>query len=139
MSHLESVEVLSDKHSRWRAKAPAGLSVEWEAEIVNEQPNALIAWQSREGSSISHWGAGRFNPAPGDRGTEVTVELEYEPLAGATGAVLVKLFGEEPSQQIETDLRRFKQVMETGEVPTTMGQPQGWPYRTRVQIEKDPL
>ncbi|HET6674363.1 MAG TPA: SRPBCC family protein [Nitrospiraceae bacterium] len=125
MSHLETVEVVSEKRSHWKAKAPAGAFVEWDAEIVNEKKDALIAWQSCEGSSIANWGAVRFNPAPGNRGTEVTVELEYEPIGGATGVALAKLFGEEPSQQIEEDLRRFKQVMETGEFPTTAGQPRG--------------
>ena len=139
MSHLETVEVLSDKHSRWKAKAPAGLSVEWDAEIVNEQPNALIAWQSCKGSSTSHWGVVRFQSAPGDRGTEITVELEYEPLGGATGAVLAKLFGEEPSQQIEDDLRRFKRVMETGEIPTTKGQPRGRQGRAPIPTKRDTL
>lgn len=125
MSHLESVEILSEKRSHWKAKAPAGIAVEWDAEIVNEKPDALIAWQSCEGASIAHWGVVRFNPAPGNRGTEVTIELEYEPIGGATGVALAKLFGEEPSQQIEDDLRRFKQIMEAGEVPTTRGQPRG--------------
>jgi uncharacterized membrane protein len=129
MSHVESVEVLSDKRSHWKAKAPAGLLVEWDAEIVNEKQDALIAWQSCEGSPIAHWGVVRFNPAPGNRGTELTVALEYEPIGGSTGVALAKLFGEEPSQQIEEDLRRFKQNMEAGEVSTTAGQPRGGPYR----------
>lgn len=130
MSHLESVEMLSEKRSHWKAKAPGGLFVEWDAEIVNERNDALIAWQSCEGSSVANWGAVRFNQAPGNRGTEVTIELEYEPIGGATGIAVAKLFGEEPSQQIDEDLRRFKQVMETGEVPTTTGQPRG--ARTRA-------
>ena len=132
MSHLKSVEVLSEKRSRWKAKAPAGLSVEWEAEIVNEKPDALIAWQSCEGASVPNWGVVRFNPAPDHRGTEISVQLEYQPIAGATGVALAKLFGEEPSQQIEEDLRRFKQMMEAGEVPTTTGQPRGGAHRRRV-------
>ena len=125
MSHLTSVEVLSDKRSRWKAKGPGGLPVEWEAEIVNEKVDALIAWQSCEGSSVANWGVVRFSPAPGGRGTEISVQLEYEPIGGSTGVALAKLFGEEPSQQIEEDLRRFKQIMEAGEIPTTAGQPRG--------------
>ena len=125
MTHIESVEVLSDKRSRWRASAPAGLVVEWDAEIVNEKSNTLIAWQSCEDADIANWGVVRFSPAPADRGTEVTVEMEYKPIGGAAGAAFAKLFGEEPSQQIEEDLRRFKQVMETGEIPTTADQPRG--------------
>jgi uncharacterized membrane protein len=133
MSHLESVTLLSEKRSRWKAKAPAGLSVEWDAEIVNEKPDALIAWQSCDGASVANWGVVRFTPAPGDRGTEVTVELEYEPIGGATGVAVAKLFGKEPAQQIEEDLRRFKQVMEAGEVPTTRGQPRGGRYRQHAR------
>ena len=125
MSHLTSVEVLSDKRSRWKAKGPGGLPVEWEAEIVNEKVDALIAWQSCDGSSVANWGVVRFSPAPGGRGTEISVQLEYEPIGGSTGVALAKLFGEEPSQQIEEDLRRFKQIMEAGEIPTTAGQPRG--------------
>jgi uncharacterized membrane protein len=125
MTHLESVEILSEKCSHWRVSAPAGLAVEWDAEIVNEKSDKLIAWQSSDGAGVANWGAVRFTPAPGNRGTEVTVQLEYEPIGGAAGVAFAKLFGEEPSQQIEEDLRRFKQFMETGEVPTTTGQSKG--------------
>ncbi len=130
MTHLESVEILSERRSHWRVSAPAGLAVEWDAEIVNEKSDTLIAWQSCDGADIANWGAVRFSPAPGDRGTEVTVELEYDPIGGAAGVAFAKLFGEEPSQQIEEDLRRFKQIMETGEIPTTAGQPRGRSGRT---------
>jgi uncharacterized membrane protein len=125
MTHLESVSMLDEKRSHWKAKGPAGMTVEWDAEIVNEKENALIAWESCEGSDVQHWGVIRFVPAPGDRGTEVTVELEYRPVAGSFGVAVAKLFGEEPGQQLEEDLRRFKYIMETGEVPTTTGQPRG--------------
>jgi uncharacterized membrane protein len=125
MRHLESVTVHDDRRSRWIAKGPADRRIEWDAEIVNEKANRLIAWQSCEGADINHWGVVRFAPAPGGRGTQVTVELEYEPIAGSFGAMVAKLFGEEPAQQIEEDLRRFKQVMEVGEVTTTEGQSRG--------------
>lgn len=125
MPHLRSVEVLSDKRSHWVAQAPAGFTVEWDAEIVNEKPATLIAWQSVEGSGVANWGVVRFTETSGGRGTEVKVELEYESPAGTTGVALAKLFGEEPSQQVEDGLRRFKQTMETGEVPTVEGQPRG--------------
>ena len=125
MAHLESVTVQDDKRSHWVMKGPAGKRIEWDAEIVNEKANQLIAWQSCEGADVDHWGAVRFTPALGGRGTQVTVELEYEPIGGAFGAAIAKLFGEEPGQQIAEDLRRFKQVMEVGEVPTTEGQPRG--------------
>ena len=125
MRHLRSVEKIDEKRSHWTAAGPVGLSVTWEAEIVNEKPNELIAWQSTEGAAIQNWGIVRFTPAPGGKGTEVKVELEYEPVAGTVGVALSKVFGEEPAQQIEEDLRRFKQIMETGEIPTTEGQPRG--------------
>jgi uncharacterized membrane protein len=125
MPHLRSVDVLSERRSRWVAEAPGGFTVEWDAEIVNEKPQALIAWQSCAGSDVANWGVVRFAELSGGRGTEVKVELEYESPAGTTGAVLAKLFGKEPSQQVEDGLRRFKQMMETGEVPTVEGQPRG--------------
>jgi uncharacterized membrane protein len=125
MTHLKTVEVLDDARSRWTADSPAGGSVTWEARIVNEKENELIAWQSLEGADVRHWGIVRFRPAPGGRGTEVKVELEYEPIGGTLGTAVAKLFGEEPAQQVEEDLRRFKQMMEAWEVPTTKGQPRG--------------
>jgi uncharacterized membrane protein len=116
MAHLESVNVTNGR-STWKAKGPAGASIEWQAEIVLDRPYESIAWRSVEGSTmVPNRGVVRFAPAPGDRGTEVTVELKYEPPAGALGAAFAKLFGEEPSQQIAGDLRRLKQVLETGEV-----------------------
>ncbi|HJQ24303.1 MAG TPA: SRPBCC family protein [Blastocatellia bacterium] len=116
MSHLESVQVTDEKRSHWVAKAPAGHTVEWDAEIVEDQPNRLIAWRSLEGADVDNSGTVRFDPAPGNRGTEVRVEVEYNPPAGALGAAVARLFGEAPEEQIKGDLRRLKQVLETGEV-----------------------
>lgn len=116
MQHLESVEIIDDRRSRWVAKAPAGTTVKWEAEIIDDEPNELIAWRSVENSDIENSGFVLFEDAPGGRGTLVSVALEYRPLGGVLGAAIAKLFGEEPSQQLSTDLRRFKQLMETGEV-----------------------
>jgi uncharacterized membrane protein len=116
MSHLESVQVTDDKRSHWVAKAPAGMQVEWDAEIVKDIPNQLIAWRSLEGADVDNSGLVRFDRAPGNRGTEVRVEVVYNPPGGALGAGLAKLFGEAPEQQIKGDLRRLKQVLETGEV-----------------------
>jgi|SRR6478735_7186036 len=116
MSHLESVRE-QDGKSSWRAKGPAGMTIAWDAEIVLDRQDECIGWRSLEGStSVPNRGVVRFNRAPGGRGTEVQVELKYEPPAGALGAAFAKLFGEEPSQQINGDLRRLKQVLETGEV-----------------------
>lgn len=127
MKHLESVRVIDDKRSHWVAKAPgiAGGQVEWDAEIINEEPNALIAWRSVPGADVDNAGSIRFLPGAADRGTKVDVVLDYIPPAGAVGKWVARLFGEEPQQQIKEDLRNFKRVMETGEVPTIQGQPQG--------------
>lgn len=123
MRHLESVTVVDATRSRWRAKAPAGTSVEWDAEIINEIPNELIAWKSVDEAQVPNAGSVHFREAPAGRGTEVKVVLEYQPPAGRVGQLVAKLFGEEPERQVREDLRRFKAVMETGEAPTTEGQP----------------
>src|SRR4051812_44726549 len=115
MAHLESVKV-DNGRSTWRAKAPAGSSVEWQAEVVMDHPNQAIGWRSVEGTLVPNRGVVRFDAAPGGRGTEVLVELKYDPPGGPLGALVAKLFGEEPAQQIAGDLRRLKQVLETGEV-----------------------
>lgn len=116
MDHLESVTVQDDKRSHWVAKAPAGTTVEWDAEIINEKENELIAWRSLEGADVDNAGSVRFEEATGGRGTVVKVSIEYNPPAGIIGSLVAKLFGEEPNQQVADDLRRFKQVMETGEI-----------------------
>lgn len=116
MRHLESVEVLDGKRSRWKAKAPAGLSVSWEAVITEERPNELIAWRSVKGATVANAGVVRFRPAPGDRGTEIHVRLHYDPPGGRLTSALALLFREEPGQQVKDDLRAFKQMMEVGEV-----------------------
>jgi uncharacterized membrane protein len=121
MRHLESVETLPGGRSRWRARGPAGTTVEWEAELVEDRQGEWIAWQSVAGSGIQNSGSVRFSPAPGARGTEVRVQLQYSPPAGVIGRGVAWLFGEEPDQQIHHDLRRFKQLMETGEIPLSDG------------------
>ncbi|MDQ3893507.1 MAG: SRPBCC family protein [Actinomycetota bacterium] len=125
MTHLESVQVTGDRRSRWRAKGPAGRSVEWDAEIVTDRPGELIAWRSLPGGDIETSGSVRFSSAPGRRGTEVTVELTYSPPAGSAGATIAKLLGEEPATQAADDLRRFKQVIETGEIVRSEATPGG--------------
>lgn len=125
MNHLESVQVIDDTRSRWRAKAPAGQSVEWEAEIINEEEGSLIAWRSLPGADVDNTGSVRFREAPGGRGVEIRVTIEYLPPAGTLGSWVAWAFGEEPSVQIADDLRRLKQLLETGEIPTTKGQSSG--------------
>jgi uncharacterized membrane protein len=115
MPHLESVEARGGSMSHWVARAPLGTSVEWDAEITEDRPDELVAWRSVEGSQVRNAGSVRFAPAPGQRGTEVRVEMEYDTPGGPLGTVVAMLSGEEPRQQVADALRRFKQVMETGE------------------------
>lgn len=123
MKHLKNVKVFDNKRSHWIANAPMGNSVEWDAEIITDQPNKLISWASVEGADVDNSGFVRFQPAPAGRGTEVKVVMEYNIPGGTIGAAIAKLFGEEPEQQVGDELRRFKQLMEAGEIATTEGQP----------------
>lgn len=116
MKHLESVQDLGDARSHWVAKGPAGSTVEWDATIIADVPGEVITWRSLDGADVDNAGAVRFVAAPGDRGTIVRVNIQYQPPAGVIGATVAKLFGEEPEQQLDDDLRRFKQVLEVGEV-----------------------
>lgn len=122
MKHLEAVFVLSDTRSHWVAKGPAGMKVEWDAEITMDEKNQAIAWHSQPNSDIITDGVVSFRPSLGGRGTEVSVSLEYEQPGGLLGAAFTRLFGEYPQDQVREDLRRFKQLMETGELPTTVNQ-----------------
>ena len=125
MAHLDAVQVTGEKRSHWRAKAPAGMTVEWDAEIIADRPNELIAWRSLAGADVDNAGSVRFMPAPGGRGTEVRVEIQYISPGGVIGATIARLFGEAPDQQVRADLRRFKQVIEVGEVVRSEATAQG--------------
>jgi len=116
MRHLQSVHVLSNGRSHWVTEGPGGKTVEWDAEVTDDRPNERIAWRSLPGSQVDNAGVVSFVPAPGDRGTEVHVELQYRPPAGAVGATIAKLFHRDAGQQIADDVRAFKQVLETGEI-----------------------
>ena len=115
MRHLKEVQVLDERRSHWVASAPAGMSVEWDAEIFMEKEGELIAWRSLPDAQVANAGSVRFRPAANGRGTDLRVVLEYIPPAGALGMVVAKLFREEPSQQVSDDLRNLKRVIETGE------------------------
>jgi uncharacterized membrane protein len=119
MEHLVAVRVDSPARSHWTVKVPGGKTVEWEAEIVNDVPDEIVAWKSVGDPDVANAGAVNFSDAPGDRGTVVKVTLDYEPPGGKFGAVLARLFGEDPDRQVREDLRRFKQLMETGEITTS--------------------
>jgi uncharacterized membrane protein len=126
MQHLERVRVLDARRSRWIARAPAGASVEWTAELIEDQPNELIVWRSVDGAAVPNTGSVQFTPAS-HGGTAVLVELRYQPPGGRLAALVAKLFGEEPDVQVGSDLRRLKQVLELGEVvhsdATVLGKP----------------
>jgi uncharacterized membrane protein len=119
MEHLVSVRVDSPTRSHWVAKAPAGRTVEWDAEIINEIDGALIAWKSAPHAEVPNAGSVHFSDAPSGRGTIVKVVMDVEPPAGVLGAVVARLFGEDPDRQVREDLRNFKQLMETGDVTTS--------------------
>jgi uncharacterized membrane protein len=124
LDHLESVRVEGNR-SHWVACGPLGSRFAWDAEVITERENELIGWRSLPGSEVDTAGSVHFRTLPGDRGTEVRVSLKYDPPAGRAGAAIAVLFGRSPQSQVREDLRRLKQYLETGEVPTTAGQPRG--------------
>jgi uncharacterized membrane protein len=124
MAFIEGVQVLEERRSRWMARTPAGQILTWEAEILEDRPGALIAWRSEPGAPVHHAGAVRFQPAPGGRGTEVRLDLEYDPPGAPLGRAVARLFGSAAEYLVEEDLRRLKQILEAGEIATTRGQPQ---------------
>jgi uncharacterized membrane protein len=119
MDNIESVQLLDPTRSHWKVKAPADTSVEWDSVITEDLPGEVIAWRSVGDASIENSGRIEFKPTSNGRGTQVTVTIVYDPPAGAVGKVIAKLFQREPNIQARRDLRRFKQLMETGEIPTS--------------------
>jgi len=120
MRYLEAVHEVSPMKSHWVAKAPAGATVEWDAEIIRDKENESIGWRSIEGADVSNAGSVHFEPAPGGAGTLVTVNLKYDPPLGPVGAVVAKLFGTDPSKTVKEDLHRFKAMMEMNEPASMM-------------------
>lgn len=118
MRNVHSVAIQDETHSHWVIEAPAGKTVEWDSQITHDEPGRLIAWQSVEGASVRNSGKVEFLDSPDNRGTVVRVTLTYDPPAGAVGKLIAKLFQMEPKIQARQDLRRFKQLMETGEIAT---------------------
>jgi uncharacterized membrane protein len=137
MKHLEAVQLLDDQHSHWTARGPFNMKVEWDAEIIEDKPNEKISWRSLPGSQVFNAGSVIFLDAPNGRGTEIQITIQYDPPAGSAGAAIAKLLGEEPTVQVLDDLRRFKQVMEAGEIATIRGQTSG--RLEEVQIEREEL
>ena len=126
MTHIERVVMTGDKRSRWTAKGPGGIGeISWDAETTAMDENTRVAWRSLEGADVDNEGEVRFKDAPAGRGTEVHVRIRYAPPAGALGTAAAKLFNPAFEKIIRDDLRRFRMLLETGEVATTEGQPKG--------------
>jgi uncharacterized membrane protein len=125
MAHLDEVRATGDGRSHWTAHGPMGTTASWDAETTEDVAGERISWRSLEGSKVRTSGTVRFVPAPGNQGTEVHLDMSYEPPAGAVGALAAKLFGEDPATQVKDDMRRFKQIAETGEVVRSDGTPEG--------------
>lgn len=125
MSHLESVRVLGDRRSEWTMRGPLQMRVKWTAQIVDQRENQWIVWRSDPESTVPNNGSVQFRKAPGNRGTEVTVAIQYAPPAGPIGKALASIFGKNPQHVVREDLRHFKQLLEAGEIATTVGQPHG--------------
>ena len=125
MSHLESVRDLGNRRSEWIARGPLQTPIQWTAEITDQRENQWIVWRTEPGSVIPNNGSVQFRRAPGNRGTQVTVAIQYTLPAGPLGKAAAMMFGKDPSQTVREDLRHFKQLLETGEIATTVGQPHG--------------
>ncbi|RZF64950.1 SRPBCC family protein [Sphingomonas populi] len=128
MDNVVEVSPIDDRRSHWIVKAPGGRTVEWTAVITEERENQLIAWASEDGADVPNSGRIDFRDA-GARGTIVTATVLYDPPGGAIGKLIAKMFQREPAIQARRDLRRFKQLMETGEIATSS--------RTRQQFEEE--
>jgi len=114
MSYIEKAEVIDDTHSRWTVKAPAGMMVSWDAEIINEVKNQVIGWRSLNNAQVANAGSVRFRPAPYGKGTEMRVTLEYVAPGQKLGVAVAKWLGQNPEQQLQDDLERFKMYIESG-------------------------
>ena len=125
MAPLERVSILDDLRSRWAARPIGAITVEWESELINDKPPEMFAWRSLEGAQLANAGSLRFARAPGNRGTRVTFVFEFESPAGKAGSAVAKLMGKDPGKLIADTLHRYKALVETGEIPTTLGQPAG--------------
>ena len=122
---VESVTVLDERTSRWCIRSPLGRRIEWDSKVTGETPGERISWRSVDGGGLYHAGVVRFERATGGRGTLVSASVHFRVAGGPAGLGLVKLLGTHPQSEIREDLRRFKQLLEAGEIPTTRGQPSG--------------
>jgi uncharacterized membrane protein len=119
MENIVSIDIIDTRRSHWHVKGPANSTVEWDSLIIEDIPGEMIAWESAEGAGVPNSGRIEFVESSNGRGTMVTATIAYDPPAGALGKMVAKLFQREPKTQARRDLRRFKQLMETGEIPTS--------------------
>jgi uncharacterized membrane protein len=119
MENVERVDVIDARRSHWVVKSPGDDTVEWDSILTDVRENEALAWESAPDADIKHAGRVDFRDAPPGRGTEVQVVLAYEAPAGSAGKTIAKLFQKEPQIQARRDLRRLKQLLETGEISTT--------------------
>jgi len=136
MAHVDEVQMTGPRTSHWKVSAPFDRQVEWDAETTEEVPGSRLSWRSLEGADVPNSGEVRFLPAPDGVSTEVHVTLTYDAPGGGLGKALAKYFGEDPSQHLDDDLRRFKQVVETGQVVRSDGAP--WGKRARREFPQRP-
>jgi uncharacterized membrane protein len=129
MDNVVAIDEIDTRQSRWQVKAPGGNTLEWVSVITEEREGEYIAWASAEGADVPNSGRIEFRDAPGGRGTWVTATILYDPPGGIIGKVVAKMFQREPTIQARRDLRRFKQLMETGEIATAA--------RTRRQRDEE--
>lgn len=123
MENVRSVEVVDDSRSRWTVEGPGGADISFTSQIVEDVPGERIAWRSDEDATVPNSGSIAFRDAPAGRGTEVDLTIAYEPPGGTIGAMVAKMFQREPKIQARRDLKRFKQLMETGEIATSRSRP----------------
>ena len=136
MAHVDDVRSTGDSRSHWVVSAPFGHAVEWDAVITEDVAGTRIAWQAVENADVDNAGVVELAPAPGNRGTEVHVRISYSAPGGKLGEMIARYFGDDPHQQLDDDLRRLKQVLETGEVVRSDGAP--WGKRARKEFPQHP-
>jgi uncharacterized membrane protein len=125
MKHLKSVRQLDNRRSEWTAQGPMGATFSWQSEIIDEADGKFLVWRSMPGSLVENTGSAQFREAPGGRGTELIVAMDYSKVGGHVGQFLSDMLGAVPERVLREELRNFKQLMEAGEIPTTEGQPTG--------------
>lgn len=123
VSHVAEVTELDEDRLRWTVSAPRGREVSWETRVVETVPGEFVRWETPADATVPNEGSVRFRPAPGDRGTTVTLSLKFDPPGGALGAAALERLDIVPEALAGTVLDRFKSLVETGEISTLEGNP----------------